>query len=556
MPHHSADVLIIGAGLGGVAAARAALALGRTVILTDAGDWLGGQLTTQAVPPDEHPWIESDLVSASYRDLRTRIRDYYRNHRPLTAQASQDEHLNPGAGFVSKLCHEPRVSAAVLAEMLAPAVAEGRLTLLFGQEPVAAERDGERVASVTTRDRATGQRQELVGQVVLDATELGDLLELADIPHVVGAESHAQTGELHAPEQADPLDQQAITWCAAVEYRAGENHVIEEPASYAYWRDTVDPRWSGSQLSWTDIHPITLEHRYRPLFAGTPEQAIDSKDRDLWHYRRILARRQLQPSYTGGDISLVNWPHTDYWELPLVGVPEETRQEALRSARELTLSFVYWMQTEAPRPDGGHGYPELRLCGEVLGTEDGLAREPYVRESRRIKALFTVTEAHIGCEMRGASAGSAIFEDTVGIGHYRIDLHPSTSGRTYVDIASFPFQIPLGALIPEETTNLLAANKNIGTTHITNGAYRLHPVEWSIGEAAGAIAAYSLKVGLTAAEVREDPTELAAFQQLLADELGVTLEWPDEIRRTGAPDATGPVLKKQLASAAVRKPSR
>lgn len=553
MPHHSADVLIIGAGLGGVAAARAALALGRTVILTDAADWLGGQMTTQAVPPDEHPWIETDLVSAGYCELRTRIRDYYRNHRPLTAEASQDEHLNPGAGFVSKLCHEPRVSAAVLADMLAPDVAAGDLTLLLGHEPVAAERSGDRVRSVIVRDRASGGQHELSGQMVLDATELGDLLELADIPHVIGAESRSETGELHAPEEADPLDQQAITWCAAVEYRAGESHVIEEPESYAYWRDTVDPRWPGPQLSWTDVHPITLEERYRPLFEGTPEEAVHSEHRDLWHYRRILATRHLQPGYIGGDISLVNWPHTDYWELPLVGVSEETREEALRSARELTLSFVYWMQTDAPRPDGGRGYPELKLRGDVLGTDDGLAREPYIRESRRIKALFTVTEAHIGCEMRGEGAGSELFEDTVGIGFYRIDLHPSTSGRTYVDIASFPFQIPLGALIPEQTENFLAANKNIGTTHITNGAYRLHPVEWSIGEAAGAIAAYSLDAGLTPAQVRQDPAQLRTFQELLSDRLGVPLAWPEEIRRTGRPDATGPVLEKQVASLGVKR---
>ena len=553
MPRNHADVLIIGGGLGGVAAARAALALGRTVILTDAGDWLGGQMTTQAVPPDEHPWIESDLVSRSYRELRERIREHYRAHYPLTDQARVEEHLNPGAGFVSALCHEPRVSAAVLREMLAPDIASGDLTLLLGHVPVAAERSGNQVRSVTVRERSTGERQTLIGRMILDATELGDLLELADIPHVIGAESRDETGELHAPVKADPLDQQAITWCAAVEYRAGENHVIAKPADYAYWRDTVDPRWPGSQLSWTDVHPITLAERYRPLFEGTPEEAVHGEHHDLWHYRRILATRQLEPSYDGGDISLLNWPHIDYWELPLVGVSDETRQEALRSARELTLSFVYWMQTEAPRSEGGRGYPELKLRGDVLGTSDGLAREPYIRESRRIRALFTVTEAHIGCEMRGEGAGSEIFDDSVGIGFYRIDLHPSTSGRTYVDIASFPFQIPLGALIPEQVENLLAANKNIGTTHITNGAYRLHPVEWSIGEAAGAIAAHSLNVGRSPAKVRQEPADLRAFQELLSERLGVSLAWPEEIRRTGRPDATGPILEKQVSSVGIKK---
>ena len=55
---------------------------------------------------------------------------------------------------------------------------------------------------------------------------------------------------------------------------------------------------------------------------------------------------------------------------------------------------------------------------------------------------------------------------------------------------TLPFQIPLGALIPIECDNLLAACKNINTTHLSNGAYRLQPVEWSIGEAAGSLAAY------------------------------------------------------------------
>lgn len=530
MGNNQPDVLVIGGGLGGVAAARAALMLGRTVVLTEAGDWLGGQLTTQGVPPDEHPWIESDLASAGYRELRTRVRDYYRRNYPLTSQARDDQQLNPGGGFVSALCHEPRVAASVLAEMLSPWIASGDLTILYEHRPVAATRDGERVTSVTVRDKF-GVDKPLTGSVVVDATELGDLLELAGIPHAVGAEARADTGELHAPERADPRDQQAITWCASLDHRPGESHVIAKPESYEYWRDTVDPRWTGPQLSWTDVHPITLEPRYRPIFAGDPEAAAQRDDRDLWHYRRILARRHFDHTFSGGDITLVNWPHADYWNLPLIGVDEATRRTALREARELTLSMVHWMQTEAPRADGGRGYPGLRLRGDALGTLDGLAKEPYIRESRRVKALFTVTEAHIGRLMRGRDAGSEVFPDSVGIGYYRIDLHPSTAGRNYVDIGCYPFQIPLGALIPKAVTNLLPANKNIGTTHITNGAYRLHPVEWSIGEAVGALAAYCLNTGRAPAQVRGEASDLHKLQDLLAGTLGVPLSWPDDIRR-------------------------
>jgi len=537
MDHHNSDLVIVGGGLGAVAAALAAARLGRSSIIAAPDGWLGGQLTSQAVPPDEHPWAETEFISSGYRELRERIREHYRQHYPLTSAARADEHLNPGGGSVSRLCHEPRVAAVVLEQMLAPYVESGQVRILRGYAPVAVARSDNRIDSVTVVSDSTGTC-ELRGEFVLDATELGELLPLADVPYVIGAESRAETGELHALTHAERADQQAITWCAAVEYRAGESHVIDRPEGYERWRDERDPRWSGSRFSWTDVHPITLADRFRPLFLDDPEKAVHSADRDLWHFRRILGREQLEPSYPGGEITLINWPQTDYWDLPLLGVPDRTRQEALRGARELTLSFIYWMQTEAPRYDGGHGYPELALRGDVLGTTDGLAREPYIRESRRIRALFTVTEAHIGCTMRGDGAGSALFDDSVGIGHYRIDLHPSAAGRNYVDITCFPFQIPLGALIPIETTNLLAANKSIGTTHITNGAYRLHPAEWSIGEAAGAAAAHCVTTGSTPARLRGDAEELRRFQDVLSGELGIPLAWPDEIRRTGVPDET------------------
>lgn len=519
----SADVLVVGGGLGGVAAALTAARLGQHVVLTEPTDWLGGQLTAQAVPPDEHPWIETNLVSPSYAGLRRRIRDYYRRNYPLRPAAAIDPHLNPGLGDVSAICHEPRIAVTAIEEMLAPWRANGRIDVLLRHEPIAAAVDGDVVIAVTFR----GPARELTIEesYVLDASETGDLLELASVEHVIGAEGQADTGEPHAPDVADPLDQQAISWCFALDHRPDENHVIDRPVAYEYWRDQVAPFWPGSQLSWTDVDPIALTTRYQPIFgqdAGVP---------DFWRFRRILAAELFtDPAFT--DVSLVNWPQIDYWEAPILGVSPEAAAAAAQASRELSLSFLYWMQTDAPRPDGGTGYSGLRLCPDVTGTADGLAKTPYIRESRRIRAEFTVREQHVGVEARGADAGSAIFADSVGLGSYRIDLHPSTGGRTYIDIESFPFQIPLGAMIPVRMENLLPAAKNIGTTHITNGCYRLHPVEWSIGEAAGALAAFCLGRGMRPREVHADPVNLSDYQKLLSSTLGITLAWPDDIRRT------------------------
>ncbi|SDE35329.1 FAD-dependent oxidoreductase [Glycomyces harbinensis] len=529
----STDLLVVGGGLGGVAAALTAAKLGLRVVLAERSTWLGGQLSTQAVPPDEHQWIETSLTSPSYRALRETIRGHYRRAYPLTKQAADIEHLNPGMGFVSRLCHEPRVGALAMEETLSAHIASGAITVLREHTVIEILRESRRITAVTLSG-PSGDRIEVHAIVVADATEEGDLIEPAGLPVVIGAEGRDETGELHAPDVADTLDQQAVSWCVALEFRPGEDHTIARPDDYDHWRETSDPRWPGSQLSWTDVVPETLQPRVRPLFAQSPEQAIHTRAEDLWQYRRMLSRHMLDASFTGGEITLVNWPQIDYWELPLHGVSPEERERALEGARSLTRSFLYWMQTEAPRHDGGTGYPELRPRGDVTGTADGFAKEVYVRESRRIRALFTVTEGHIGRQMRGVDAGSEIFADSVGTGYYRIDLHPSTSGRNYVDIDCFPFQIPLGALIPADADNFVAANKNIGTTHITNGAYRLHPVEWSIGEAVGALTARVVATGLNPAQIREDPQQLAQLQRVLTDDLGVTLAWPEEIR-TGGP---------------------
>ena len=129
------DVAVIGASTGGCAAALAALRNGLRVVLTEETDWVGGQLTSQGVPPDEHPWIESFGGTGLYASYRRGVRDYYRTHYPLTAAARSRPNLNPGDGRVSRIAHEPRVSLEVLEAMLAPYVSGGQLTLLLNHKP-------------------------------------------------------------------------------------------------------------------------------------------------------------------------------------------------------------------------------------------------------------------------------------------------------------------------------------------------------------------------------------------------------------------------------------
>ena len=237
------------------------------------------------------------------------------------------------------------------------------------------------------------------------------------------------------------------------------------------------------------------------------------------------------PSAYTSDITIVNWPQNDYMTGNLIGTTPEEFAKHVNSARQLSLSLLYWLQTEAPRPHMGYGWPGLRLRGDIMGTEDGLAKYPYIRESRRIKAMFTVLEEHVGKENRSMVTGkkdnkAAFFFDSVGTGYYHIDLHPSSAGDNYIDFESLPFQIPLGALLPQRVENIIPANKNIGTTHITNGCYRLHPVEWNIGESAGMLAAFSIQKKTIPGAVRENEDLLKEFQKEI-ERQGIETSWPE-----------------------------
>ena len=522
-----ADLVIIGGGLGGCAAALAAARNGLRVIMTEETDWIGGQLTSQAVPPDENQWIERHGGTLSYQDLRNRIRDYYRRNFPLTDAAKAEPQLNPGNGAVSRLCHEPRVALAALNEILAPFVASSRLQILLRHIPITAATSGDRVEVVRVRSLESGNELNLVAPFFADATETGELLPLTKTEYVTGAESQRETSEPHAKSEAQPQNMQAFTCCFAMEYLHGEDHTIEKPREWELWRDYVPPikpAWPGKLLDLVYSNPVTLEPRN---YGFNPQEATG-----LFQYRRIVDRKNFIEGTYAGDVSLVNWPQNDY----LPGNPFECAPDIaakhIASAKQLSLSLLYWLQTKAPRPDGGEGWKGLRLRPDITGTEDGLAKYPYIRESRRIRAEFTVCEQHVGTDARAKLLGKTAdnvraenFPDSVGIGSYRIDLHPSTGGDNYIDIASLPFQIPLGALLPKRVENLLPACKNLGVTHITNGCYRLHPVEWNIGEAVGALAAFCIARKCAPREVRAKARLLQDYQNQLLDQ-GVRLNWP------------------------------
>ncbi len=497
------DVLIIGGSLGGVSAALSAGAQGANVCLIEATNWLGGQYTAQGVTkPDDNQYADSSGSTASYRAFRHAVRAFYRNTYTLSAKGAAQPEFNPGGPYPG-FTMEPLVGHNVLTQLLAaqPTV---KVQLNTKVTAVAMDGTGNAIASVTATD-STGTATTITAAYYLDATDLGDLLPLCGQPGsdwFIGAESQADTGEPNAPPVAHPEWIQPITTPLAIEHRpAGENHTIPEPAEYA-------------QLKQEQKYSIADGYISTMFVAG----------KDLWSYRSVIAAANFNDPAYPADITMLNMSGNDYLAASIPSGDSATDAAVIARARQASLGYLYWLQTECPRDGnpGQLGYPELKLRADLFNTPDGTSAQPYIRESRRIKAIKTVVQQ----ELETVGPRATLFPDSCGIGNYGgMDVHGCPGNGCQQQFANVqPFQIPLSAFIPVRLTNYLPACKNIGSTHMTNGVYRLHPSEWNIGEASGALAVYSIKNNTTPAAVVATPAQLKDFQHgLLA--AGIPLFW-------------------------------
>jgi hypothetical protein len=512
----SCDILVVGGGMGGVAAAWAAARRGHNVCLLEETDWLGGQMTSQGVAAlDEHEHIEAFGGTRSYYKLCETIRTYYRN---FTDRPAGNEVLNPGRCWVSRLAFEPKVALNAIDELLSPERDSGRLQVFLRTKVTAAQTDGDRVVRITATNLDNGDNAQFTFQYVLDATELGDLLPLTGTEYVVGAESMSQTSEPHAqPDEAKPHVVQSCTYTFALERRPeDENHRMSAPERYEHYSDH-QPYGLRIHVHGGEIYGETTGWLDYQVFEPTP-----GTKGPLWEYRRLVEAAQF-PNHYEHDVTMFNWPGSDYRDEPLVDQSAETLATILQDAKRVGLGFAYWLQTDAPNPAGEEGFSNLLLQPNIMGSDDGLGKHPYIRECRRIQALKTVIEQEVAVAYQ-TGPRAAHFKDSVGIGWYPIDIHQVSQDEVGTSTRTKPFQIPLGALIPTRMENLIAANKNIGTTHITNGCYRLHPVEWNVGEAAGLVAAFAIEQRETPKTIREDATLLGSFQKEVVAE-GVPLCW-------------------------------
>jgi hypothetical protein len=457
MQQFSTDVLVVGGGTGGTAAAIQASRRGANTILVSEFPWLGGMLTSAGVcAPDGNElsaW-QTGLWGAYLQELK---------------------HQQPGGldnAWVSLFTYHPQIGAKILADWVKEIP---NLQWIRSDRPLEVNKQDGRIVSVRFSNLI------IEAKIIIDATELGDLLALGEIPYRWGWELQAEFNEASAPIADNELTAkypiQAPTWVFIL-----QNYGLEKIAPLIN---------SGSALQ-HDFH-----HAWQ-------KYGVES----FLNYGKLT-----------DNLYMINWPicGNDYGEdLNRLIASETMAQQFLAEAYSHSYDFASYLQSELGRHFGLAEaiFPHSR-------DNPAFALHPYYRESRRLLSKVTITENDILPLNRGRVAPLAINEtgeiNSIAIGNYANDHHypgfdfslQPKSIRWGGRYTGTPFTIPYDALFSECTPNLLVCEKNISVSHIANGSTRLQPLVMNIGQAAGMAAALCIESNCQLAELPIKMLQLA-----------------------------------------------
>jgi len=432
------EILVVGGGVGGTAAGIQAARLGRQVIITEETTWLGGMLTAAGVSAVDG---NHNLPSGLWAEFRSALYSKYGGEKKVST------------GWVSNTLFEPHVGDSIFKSMAARLPS---LKVLYRQLPVAAIREGNTIKGVIVRNRENNRTTYILARQVIDATELGDILEMAKVPFDIGMEANSITGENIPVAETNNIIQD-LTYVAILKnYGARADCTIARPIGYN------PAEFDGSCTDY-----------YKDLSRKAP--GVDAKK--MLDYGKLPNNKYM-----------LNWPifGNDTY-LNVIELSDSLRQVELEKARQTTLRFVYFIQQEL-------GFKNLGLADDEFPTADKLALIPYHREGRRVKGIVRFNIQHIA---NPYTNGEALYRTGISVGDYPVDHHHKKNPQApqHLDFYSVPsFNVPMGALIPKNIAGLIVAEKAISVSNLANGTTRLQPCVLLTGQAAGTLAALSVQM--------------------------------------------------------------
>lgn len=434
------DVVVIGGSASGVAAGIQAARSNVKTLIVEPGPWLGGSMTAGANCIVD---ANRNFPSGIWGEFRKHVREFYKKTPGFDTTAN------------AALRFEPYTGAAILKKI---ADTVKHLTVKLNTPWTGIKKNGDGWEVTITEN---GKQVTVKAQVVVDATETGDVAAKAGAKFNVGFDSRKSTGEAIAPEEANPLIEE-ITWIAVVkDYGAGTDHTLDKPEGY----NAAD---------------------YASL-----------KGKDI---KQMLAGSKLPNDKYMVKLAANSFPVT------VKDLEPENRKAFYKKARLHTLGLIYFMQTEM-------GAKNLGIDPKEFGSADGLAYIPYIRETRRAVGLITMTMNEISTPYDNATK---LYRTSIGVGDASPGQHYAAgSGAPKVDYPPMPgYSIPMGAVVLRDIDNLLVTEKAMSTTHLVNASSFYPSVQMTLGQGAGTVAAWCafFKTTTKHLKVRDIQIELLTYK--------------------------------------------
>ena len=428
------QVLVIGGGTGGTAAGIQSARLGANTIIAEPTTWLGGMISAAGVSATDG---NHQLPSGLWREFRDKIYLVYGGPK------------NVATGWVSNTQFELHVADSIFKAM---AAAEKKLTVLYQWHFAKALKKGNIITgAIFTNNK--NEKLQINANLVIDATELGDVMADASIPYSLGMEAGNITGENVGITTSSNVVQDLTYVAVLKDYGPAADCTIVKPAGY---------------------QPMEFDGACTNYYIG--KNAVTPN---------VDAKKMLDYGKLPHNKYMLNWPKkgNDTY-LEVVEMTEAERNSALEKAKQTTLRFVYFIQQQL-------GFKNLGLADDEFPSADRLALMPYHREGRRVKGLVRFTINDIAQPF----AGKPLYRTGISVGDYPIDHHHKKNPAAPQHLEFYPvpsYNIPLGALIPEKTDGIIIAEKGISVSNVANGSTRLQPCVMLTGQAAGVLAALAI----------------------------------------------------------------
>ncbi len=451
---YETDVVVVGGGVGGCAAALSAARCGAKVILIESGGTLGGQAGIGLVTP---------LDAVTTRNTHKNFGGILKELCADITEAGEKYCFNDDPEKRHCSLHSPHITKYILLKKLNEAGVEVR----FHTTLVSAETEENLVKSVVVLDKSGFAV--INAKSFIDGTGDADLIVLSNADYVSGSES----GVFEALSQ-NGMDNRHFS---DEKYSAYTHDGIMQPVSIFFIMGGVDvslaAKLNNKRLKFGDIG-ITREKFEAWKFAGTCGFEI-TDDRIPMPQGRVLVSRGPRE-----DMAVVNMSRIT----GIDGSNADSLNEGELKAQLQLIAIVDFLQTFIPGFENSY----LIQSANTLG----------VRETRRLKGRYVLTgNEAIRCERR---------DDAIARGSYMIDIHDPNGKSAAVggNLKGDFYDIPYGCLLAKEFDNLLACGRCISSDHIAHSSTRIQGTCILTGQAAGTAAAIALKNHTTAAQLNVD----------------------------------------------------